>query len=136
VCVCVCAFVCGEVFIYICMQVHVELRGQPQVSFLRCLPPFVRDGPLIGLECCQGGSNSCPASFQDQPVFTSHLPVAGIQACSIACDFFHGFSRSQISYLDKRTDSHTCKVLPTEPPPLPLDLMFSQKIIASSGVLI
>ena len=70
------------------------------------------------------------------PVFTSHLPVAGIQACSIACDFFHGFSRSQISYLDKRTDSHTCKVLPTEPPPLPLDLMFSQKIIASSGVLI
>lgn len=40
------------VFLFICAQacVHMEARGQPQVSFLRYLQPSFETGSLTGLE--------------------------------------------------------------------------------------
>lgn len=81
---CVCILVC----VLACM--HVEAKGQPQVSFPRCcLSRFVT---------VQAGKASWPASPKDLLVFTS--PALGLQACTSKPGFFlkWGFWKWSISH--------------------------------------
>lgn len=64
----------------ICTWVRVEVGGQPQVLFLRCLPFFCFEtGPLIDLKLLQAQEANWPVSSRHHlSLPPSHLAMAGI----------------------------------------------------------